>query len=169
MEIASRTPEGQPHDCPICGRRAHIETSQFPTKDCTCPHCGHLLWHQETKLQTIVLSRRPSESVVVNESINVTVASVRDEGIQLVIDGTDDVVLTSSTRGTSAVETPECHACEITLRADDEALIAGEVRVSAAPGKNRGGSDRGRLQFTFPHYATVWRSEVSDAILRERE
>ncbi len=43
MTISSRTPEGLPHHCPICGQESALEPS-FPGGDSTCPSCGHLLW-----------------------------------------------------------------------------------------------------------------------------
>lgn len=43
MNISSRTPEGLPNRCPICGRRVILEPSD-PTGDAPCPDCGHLLW-----------------------------------------------------------------------------------------------------------------------------
>ena len=45
MTIASRTPEGYPSHCPICGAEANIEYSE-PIGDATCPSCGHLLWRR---------------------------------------------------------------------------------------------------------------------------
>lgn len=44
MKPSSRTPEGTPNRCPICGKSVRIEPSSFPTHDAPCPHCGHLLW-----------------------------------------------------------------------------------------------------------------------------
>jgi hypothetical protein len=43
MTIASRTPEGQPNTCPICGALVLIEPSH-PAGDAPCPRCGNLLW-----------------------------------------------------------------------------------------------------------------------------
>ncbi len=43
MNPSTRTPEGQPHRCPLCGKRVMIEPSK-PAKDAPCPHCGSLLW-----------------------------------------------------------------------------------------------------------------------------
>jgi acyl carrier protein len=43
MTISSRTPEGLPHHCPLCGQESALEPS-FPAGDSTCPRCGHLLW-----------------------------------------------------------------------------------------------------------------------------
>ena len=43
MTVSSRTPDGLPHRCPICGKRAALEPSH-PGGDSVCPSCGHLLW-----------------------------------------------------------------------------------------------------------------------------
>ncbi len=43
MTISSRTPEGSPNRCPVCGADVVIEPSQ-PFGDAPCPACGHLLW-----------------------------------------------------------------------------------------------------------------------------
>jgi acyl carrier protein len=40
--ISSRTPEGSPNRCPICGNLVRIEPSLFGEAPCPC--CGHLLW-----------------------------------------------------------------------------------------------------------------------------
>jgi acyl carrier protein len=43
MTISSRTPEGIPHRCPVCGKVSSVESSD-PTGDACCPSCGLLLW-----------------------------------------------------------------------------------------------------------------------------
>jgi acyl carrier protein len=43
MTISSRTPEGVPQQCPVCGNVAAVEPSE-PGGDACCPSCGHLLW-----------------------------------------------------------------------------------------------------------------------------
>jgi hypothetical protein len=43
MTISSRTPEGTPNRCPVCGNAVRIESSQ-PFGDAPCPACGTLLW-----------------------------------------------------------------------------------------------------------------------------
>jgi len=40
---SSRTPEGWPDRCPVCGECVVIEPS-LPTRDAPCPSCGCLLW-----------------------------------------------------------------------------------------------------------------------------
>ena len=47
MTISSRTPEGEPNCCPLCGALLCLEPSQ-PLGDAPCPTCGHLLWFNET-------------------------------------------------------------------------------------------------------------------------
>jgi hypothetical protein len=43
MVISSRTPEGAPGRCPVCGSDVRIEPSLF-WGDAPCPKCGTLLW-----------------------------------------------------------------------------------------------------------------------------
>jgi tetratricopeptide (TPR) repeat protein len=43
MEPSSRTPEGEPNRCPVCGKSLEIDPSR-PPGDAPCPHCGTLLW-----------------------------------------------------------------------------------------------------------------------------
>ena len=43
MTISTRTPEGFPHRCPVCGKTTNLEPA-FPGGDSCCPSCGHLLW-----------------------------------------------------------------------------------------------------------------------------
>lgn len=43
MNISSRTPEGFPSLCPLCGTSVNIEYSE-PAGDAPCPNCGCLLW-----------------------------------------------------------------------------------------------------------------------------
>lgn len=43
MVISSRTPEGTPHQCPVCLQVAALEVCD-PAGDTVCPACGQLLW-----------------------------------------------------------------------------------------------------------------------------
>jgi hypothetical protein len=43
MNISSRTPEGTPNHCVVCGHDLRLEPS-IDTRDAPCPFCGHLLW-----------------------------------------------------------------------------------------------------------------------------
>jgi hypothetical protein len=42
MNVSSRTPEGSPHRCPICGRDARLDRC-LPLGDTICPGCGSLI------------------------------------------------------------------------------------------------------------------------------
>src|SRR5262245_24399992 len=44
MKPSSRTPEGFPNRCPVCGHNVDIDPSSYPIVDAPCPFCGHLLW-----------------------------------------------------------------------------------------------------------------------------
>jgi hypothetical protein len=43
MTISTRTPEGWPAKCPICGHEICVDPSQ-PAGDAPCPRCGSLVW-----------------------------------------------------------------------------------------------------------------------------
>jgi mannitol/fructose-specific phosphotransferase system IIA component (Ntr-type) len=43
MKPSSRTPEGEPNCCPVCGAAIVIEPSR-PPGDAPCPSCGTLVW-----------------------------------------------------------------------------------------------------------------------------
>lgn len=45
--ISSRTPEGEPARCPLCGAQVKVEPSVL-IGDAPCPCCGHLLWFVQT-------------------------------------------------------------------------------------------------------------------------
>ena len=49
MTISSRTPEGLPHRCPVCGETSAVEPS-YPGGDACCPVCGQLLWELRDRL-----------------------------------------------------------------------------------------------------------------------
>jgi acyl carrier protein len=49
MSISSRTPEGFPSHCPLCGLRTNIEFSD-PRADAPCPGCGYLLLRSQQML-----------------------------------------------------------------------------------------------------------------------
>jgi hypothetical protein len=44
VTISSRTPEGLPNRCPVCGAEVKLEPS-WPAEDACCPNCGSLLWY----------------------------------------------------------------------------------------------------------------------------
>lgn len=46
MVPSSRTPDGDPGRCPICGHDCRLDPS-WPGRDAPCPSCGHLIWLSE--------------------------------------------------------------------------------------------------------------------------
>ena len=53
LTISSRTPEGVPNECPLCGANTRIEFSD-PPSDAPCPVCGCLVWRSTEILQLVV-------------------------------------------------------------------------------------------------------------------
>ncbi len=45
--VSSRTPDGLPNDCPVCGAAVRVWPSS-PRGDAPCPACGTLLWFVQT-------------------------------------------------------------------------------------------------------------------------
>jgi hypothetical protein len=58
MEPSTRTPEGDPNRCPVCGKSLQIEPSR-PPGDAPCPHCGTLLWFEAGIHTAIDPKRKP--------------------------------------------------------------------------------------------------------------
>ena len=88
MAISSRTPEGQPNRCHVCGSELKIEPSE-PSRDAPCPRCGHLLWFTwEDKGDVEVI--RPTEKVLTTEALDAFLDSVAMKpGAHLVLDLTE--------------------------------------------------------------------------------
>ena len=53
MTVSSRTPEGFPSHCPVCGASISIEFSD-PASDAPCPQCGCLLWFSTELVNSII-------------------------------------------------------------------------------------------------------------------
>ena len=69
MTVSSRTPEGEPHLCPICGAMVVTEPSD-PLGDSLCPQCGSLLLKVRDSLQAHLgraLERIDLDSNLANE------------------------------------------------------------------------------------------------------
>lgn len=50
MTVSSRTPEGMPSHCPLCGTESNISFSD-PAGDAPCPNCGCLIWQSMVLLE----------------------------------------------------------------------------------------------------------------------
>ena len=69
MKASSRTPEGVPYRCPVCGKRVVIERSD-PPGDACCPHCGRLLWPCDTEGDETIIVRWPEGRTLFLEDEN---------------------------------------------------------------------------------------------------
>lgn len=61
MNISSRTPEGEPGQCPVCQAHVVIEPS-IVIGDAPCPKCGHLLWFFHTPEQVRVFNTSQTQT-----------------------------------------------------------------------------------------------------------
>jgi anti-sigma B factor antagonist len=85
MVISSRTPEGRPNLCPVCGSAIKIEPSD-PAGDAPCPNCGHLLWFTWDDAGSIVVIK-PTRSILRSEDLDtLTDKASEKRGAQLVLD-----------------------------------------------------------------------------------
>lgn len=66
MTTASRTPEGLPSHCPLCGDTTNLEFAE-PIGDAPCPRCGHLVWRSSQLLAQLQHSLATSLSVPESE------------------------------------------------------------------------------------------------------
>ncbi|MDB5348752.1 MAG: phosphopantetheine-binding protein [Schlesneria sp.] len=94
MTIASRTPEGSPQDCPICGQAVCVEPS-LPFGDAPCPACGTLLWFVVTDQETRWLNPTSDTlSQLLLDRFGITLDMLRTRSIKnLPIDSLDLVEL----------------------------------------------------------------------------
>lgn len=54
MNVSSRTPEGFPSQCRLCGNEVYLEFSN-PGEDATCPHCGNLIVESPESMEALRL------------------------------------------------------------------------------------------------------------------
>jgi acyl carrier protein len=52
ISISSRTPEGNPGRCPLCGAQLAVAFAA-PAGDAVCPQCGCLLWEADQQWQAL--------------------------------------------------------------------------------------------------------------------
>jgi hypothetical protein len=99
MNPASRTPEGEPNCCPICGKEVRLEPSQ-PPGDAPCPNCGHLLWFPSTEPRAARLGQkdsRPKSVTVCREMFDQVAEKYLRE--KVADDEVDDAVLSGAPAG----------------------------------------------------------------------
>jgi acyl carrier protein len=72
MTVSSRTPEGTPNRCPVCGKNVWVEPALL-FGDAPCSHCGSLLWFLRLASETRFYEEEEAESV--RERVIETVAN----------------------------------------------------------------------------------------------
>jgi anti-anti-sigma factor len=96
MVICSRTPEGWPHRCPVCGFDLDIEPAD-PPGDAPCSRCGHLLWFTWKDLEDVQVFK-PTSKLLHAESLDSLAESVlMRPGMRLVLDLSEVQYLSSPT------------------------------------------------------------------------
>lgn len=77
MTISSRTPEGLPNECTVCGKLVWVVPSQ-PPGDATCPHCGSVVWYSAASQPVPdVLKQLQSRGAIVETDAEEQVRSLR--------------------------------------------------------------------------------------------
>src|SRR6266851_6213357 len=74
MTISTRTPEGWPAKCPICGHVVRVDPSQ-PAGDAACPRWGSLADHltsQRTQGDHLLMSTLFGNANIINYKVCVT-------------------------------------------------------------------------------------------------
>ena len=98
MVISSRTPEGRPDRCPVCGSAIEIEPSD-PAGDAPCPNCGHLLWFTWDDAGAIVVIK-PTCAIHRSEGLDTLTDRASERwGGQLVLDLGDVQYLSNTALG----------------------------------------------------------------------
>ena len=163
MRPASRTPEGQPNECPICHSQQRIAASEFPTRDATCPNCGRLLWFDEStsnvnehptsncKAGTVVLSRRKNETVVLNRVRTLRIIDVNEEEVRFELERTSEP---------QQIDPAIQPVGMFVGRASETVRIGGNINVTILETRR----DKARLAFEVPSDTSLYRGEVNDAI-----
>ena len=93
--ISTRTPEGRPNHCPVCGSDLRIEPSG-PAGDGPCPRCGHLLWFTWEALGDVHVIKPGSSRLETESLVNLLERLAIRPGIRLVIDFSDVQYLAES-------------------------------------------------------------------------
>jgi serine/threonine protein kinase len=84
MIISSRTPEGLPNRCPVCGTNVRIEPSN-PAGDAPCPQCGHLLWFVNRRLWNLPEGCHFTRTKLLSSECGETWAGVGPGGVPVAI------------------------------------------------------------------------------------
>lgn len=96
MRPSSRTPEGKPNRCPVCGNEIRIDPSS-PADDAPCPHCGHLLWFPTLAVRRVLIADDD------NARVECLKASLGDMDLETIVATDAEEILASVKRCRPAV------------------------------------------------------------------
>jgi anti-anti-sigma factor len=98
LVTSSRTPEGSPNLCPVCGSLVEIEPSD-PAGGATCPRCGHLRVFTSEDLGEVQFIK-PTCAVLDPDYVDrLKHAFSEKQGVQLVLDLSHIQYIRSDTLG----------------------------------------------------------------------
>ncbi|HVU86200.1 MAG TPA: acyl carrier protein [Pirellulales bacterium] len=126
MTISSRTPEGLPSRCSLCGAVTNLEYSD-PAGDAPCPSCGQLLWQSAALLSQF--QNRFAESLNVAPDLITANTRFNDLGA----DSLDQVELIMELEEEFDLDIPDEAAVRITTIGDAIRYI--EERRRGQPGE----------------------------------
>ena len=86
--ISSRTPEGSPNICQVCGAKVRIEPSSVPRRDAPCPNCGTLLVFEESDAFVFSIKKHTHQDLIRLAKITINPQSRKQ--IYFDLEGADD-------------------------------------------------------------------------------
>ncbi len=101
---STRTPEGEPNRCTICGYRFRLEPSE-PPGDGTCPACGQLLWWFRDRLSKCLDA--PKERIALESSFVSDLGAHSLDIVELVMEMEEAFDITISDEDAERIRTVE--------------------------------------------------------------
>jgi len=89
MTISSRTPEGHPMCCPVCGEDTDLERSD--QGDACCPACGSLLWWFRDRIDERVSLQHSLKDVDSIEFVELVMELEAEHGVNLSEAATEEI------------------------------------------------------------------------------
>ncbi|MFO0898471.1 MAG: hypothetical protein U0836_13700 [Pirellulales bacterium] len=131
MSISSRTPEGTPGRCPLCGAELAVDYAA-PAGDAVCPQCGCLVWEAEQRW--LALRNRISElwgvsPELVTPDMRFSELFGKESG-----DSLDDVERVMVLEETFDLQIPDEEAAKLLTLGDALKYLLERLREPGAPG-----------------------------------
>ena len=131
MSISSRTPEGTPGRCPLCGAELAVEYAA-PAGDAVCPQCGCLVW--EVEQRWLALRNRISELLGVSPELVTPDMRVSDVLGKEAGDSLDAVELVMEFEEAFDLQIPDEDAAKLFTLGDALLYLLQRLRERGAPG-----------------------------------